>query len=212
MMIPLPDCLEEAKPKLLPRARPSRQLIREHRAVFGDSPRADADAWLVGYIRRIAIHEAAHAVAAALMSDVDIEFATLKGDDEFGGKVRLHIRSFQPPPPEALARQCLAGLVAERIAGDDPWIDTNGDGDWEQAEKALGDPVLVEHAWDDAILLLTRPCIWRKTVALADALIRKEQLTGKEVYSIADAKDDHRLIDGLQEARLRMLWTGIMHV
>jgi hypothetical protein len=205
--MPFSAQLEAAKPQLLSRARPCRELVREQALWLSACPR---DGRVVDYMRRLAIHEAAHAVTAAMMSQVEIQFATIKGAEEFAGEVHLHVYRNPRPPAEHLARQSLAGPVAERIAGADPWFEPDGNLDWEDALEEIGDFALLCHVWDETVLLLTRPHVWRKTIKVADALLRKGTLTGTEVYAIARAKDDHREVEGLRETRLRMLSTGVM--
>lgn len=175
----------------------------------GESKRCDEKS-----LRRTAIHEAGHAVAAALLG-VAPSYATIKGRGKYGGYVYYGDESItELSREECLNRICIsmAGRAAETLFYGDRGISTGASGDLKSATN-LATSMLCDYGMDEENPIFVEPSKRLETPWVTEKAVRliKEQSSrarglieknrGK-VDRVAEALLDKTSLD---EAELRRL-------
>lgn len=160
-------------------------------------------------IKRIAIHEAGHAVACFVQKLPVERISLLRGQ---GGALWGRQRGGSAGRVKVLVRVCLAGLAAEDIAFEDGAASGHAQ-DMADAGALLAGlssnaaqrDQLLRVLYGETVNLLTVAPHWRAVEVLAAALMERETLSGEDALGLlvdAQQGEDAATSDALQEKLL----------
>jgi len=140
----------------------------------------------------IAYHEAGHAVLAHFLQVRTVEVSIVADGSGRDGYTRHHASQMRALDATARAIISLGGMAAQKLYCPRFSDDRGGEDDERDAYDAVGHlartrretRVLLNCLGECARALLSKPRLWRAVKAVAEALLAKKTLTGKEVDGI----------------------------
>jgi hypothetical protein len=209
-----------AVPAVLPSAQPSPSLIRSYTRLSHSKERRE----IVWLIRWCAIHEAAHAFVFAQMPFVKIKHvAIVPASDAHLSiaispqRTRTSANTLTRVSANALARGALAGPIAQLMATPKQLAslrlltyaseeDLKAAVGYLRASGATADEVDVQFAklLTQTLMQIAKPSMWRKIVAIADELIARHRIPGRDVIALVQTSRGKGHVSGLDEAALRV--------
>jgi hypothetical protein len=203
-----------AIPALLPTAEPSARLINRHARICGKRE-------VLWNIRSTALHEAAHVYFFGPLLCVELVRASVLPIRSAQGHVVYYEDGHYPfcrrREANAFASACLAGPIASLfmtprlISPLSEFYMTIDDDLVGAMEHLLGAgasrrklPDHIYRLWRRTAKELAKPSIWRKVVAIADELIRQEEIPGAALHDLCQLEQGSQTVPDLRWASVRL--------